>query len=121
MPLWERIFSLGFTGLLAESERARRARTLTEDEQAFFEGIRITYEAIVAFVGRLASLAEQTAGSEKLAAALRQIERGAPQSFYEAMLVDYLYFMLCEHVEGLQVRSLSNFDRILSDADRLDR
>ena len=27
--------------------------------------------------------------------------------------MDYIYFMLSEHVEGLQVRSLCNFDRIL--------
>ena len=44
--------------------------------------------------------------------ALNNIKRNAPKTFYEALLVDYIYFMLSEHIEGLQVRSLSNFDRI---------
>ena len=47
-----------------------------------------------------------------MSAALRQIRHHAPATFYEALLTDYLYFILCEHIEGLQVRSLSNFDRL---------
>ena len=112
VPLWDRVLALGFTGLLRESEEARRIRERSAEEDAFFEGIRITYEALVAFVGRLRALAERTAGSERMAAALRSLESGAPQTFYEALLLDYLYFMICEHIEGLQVRSLSNFDRL---------
>lgn len=112
VPVWSRIFDLGFAGLLAESERARSGRTLTADEAAFFEGIRITYEAILDLIGRLAALAAETVGAERMAAALRHIQHDPPATFYEALLVDYLYFILSEHIEGLQVRSLSNFDRL---------
>jgi len=115
VPVWERIFGLGFSGLLEESERARKERPLTEKEEAFFEGIKITYTAIIDFVGRLAMLAEKTEGSKKLASALKNIQYSAPKTFYEALLVDYIYFMLSEHIEGLQVRSLSNFDRLFYD------
>ena len=111
VPDWDRVFSVGFAGLLEESEKARRSRTLTDEENAFFEGIRITYTAIIDFLGRLSALAEKTAGSEKLANALENIRDHPPATFYEALLVDYIYFMLSEHIEGLQVRSLSNFDR----------
>ncbi|MBQ3124651.1 MAG: hypothetical protein IJC09_04425 [Clostridia bacterium] len=113
VPVWDRIFELGFSGLLNESEKARKKRPLTDDEDAFFEGIKITYTAIIDLVLRLAELAKNTAGSEKLAKALGNIAHNAPKTFYEALLVDYLYFMLSEHIEGLQVRSLSNFDRLL--------
>ncbi|MBQ7321857.1 MAG: hypothetical protein IJW99_07150 [Clostridia bacterium] len=113
VPLWERIFSLGFAGLLRESEEARVAAALTPAQDAFFEGIRITYEAIIDFTGRLEALAAATEGSERMARALHRIRYGAPATFYECLLVNYIYFMLCEHMEGLQVRSLSNFDRIL--------
>ena len=115
VPVWERIFELGFKGLLDESEKARKSKALTDNQEAFFEGIKITYTAIIDFIGRLARLAEETEGSEKLARALRNIQFSAPKTFYEALLVDYIYFMLSEHIEGLQVRSLSNFDRLFYD------
>lgn len=112
VPVWDRIFDLGFTGLLQESEAARQNNLLTQEQDAFFEGIKITYEAIISFIGRLANLAEQTNGSDRLATALYNIQHNPPKTFYEALLVDYIYFMLSEHIEGLQVRSLSNFDRL---------
>ena len=112
IPVWERIFALGFSGLLSESERIRQLKKRTAEENAFFEGIRITYEAIVDLIGRLAELAARTPGSEKMAQAFTHIQHNPPATFYEALLTDYLYFMLSEHIEGLQVRSLCNFDRV---------
>lgn len=116
VPVWDRVFALGFSGLLQDSEKKRkdkrRKTSLTEEEEAFFEGVKITYEAILAFIGRLGALAEKTTGSERMAKALRNIEKNPPRTFYEALLVDYLYFILSEHIQGLQVRSLGNFDRL---------
>ena len=112
VPVWDRVFALGFSGLLRESESERKSRVLTDEENAFFDGIKITYTAIIDFIGRLARLAEETKGSERLAAALNNIQNSPPSTFYEALLVDYIYFMLSEHIEGLQVRSLCNFDRL---------
>ena len=114
VPNWDRLFALGLPGILAESEAIRKASVLNEEEEAFFEGIRITYEAVIAFFGRLEALARETKGSERLADALASLQKGAPQSFYEALVLDYLYFMISEHVDILQVRSLSNFDRLLN-------
>ncbi len=111
VPVWDRILSLGFAGLLRESEEARARCECTPEQEAFFDGVKITYEAIVSFIGRLAALAEATEGSQRMAEALKHIARNAPSTFYEALLVNYVYFMLSEHIEGLQVRSLSNFDR----------
>ena len=108
VPVWDRLFSLGFPGILSESERAREDRAWDAESVAFFEGIRITYEAILSFLDRLYDIAE----TEKMKKALRSLRRGAPQSFYEALLLSYLYFMLSEHIDSLQVRSLSNFDRL---------
>lgn len=112
VPNWDRIFALGFHGLLDESEKIRSSKKLTDEEDAFFEGIKITYTAIIDFIGRLSALAKDTKGSEKMANALENIKSNPPKTFYEAILVDYLYFMISEHIEGLQVRSLSNFDRV---------
>ena len=112
-PVWQRLFDLGFVGILAESEAIRASRDLTEEQDAFFEGVRITYSAILDFIDRLTVLADATEGSEMMAAALRSLRRGAPTTFYEALLLSYIYFMSDEHVAYLQVRSLSNFDRQL--------
>ena len=112
VPYWDRIFSLGFSGLLEESEKHRASRSFKEEEDAFFEGIKITYTAIINFIGRLAEQAEKTEGSERMANALKNIQNNPPSTVYEALLVDYIYFMLSEHIEGLQVRSLCNFDRL---------
>ena len=112
VPNWERVFSLGFEGLLRESEAKRHSRTLTEEEESFFEGIKITYEAILDLIDRLTLLAERTDGSARMALALKSIRHAPPKSFYEALLTSYLYFIICEHIEGLQVRSLGNFDKL---------
>ena len=112
VPVWTRLFKLGFSGILKESEAARaRHKELTAAQDAFFEGIRITYSAILDFHDRLERQARKQ-GSGKLAAALCSLKTKGPETFYEALLINYLYFMICEHVEGLQVRSLSNFDKL---------
>ena len=112
VPVWERILDLGFVGLLEESELARSQKAdLAPEEAAFFEGIQITYTAILDLIHRLAAQAEKDS-NVRMAKALRNIVSQPPASFYEALLTDYLFFMLCEHIEGMQVRSLSNFDRL---------
>ena len=115
VPYWDRIYKLGFAGLLAESEKCRKNRDCTPEQETFFEGIKITYTAIIDFVGRLSELAQSTPGSEKMASALANIYKNPPETFYEVLLLNYIYFMLSEHIEGLQVRSLGNFDRLLYD------
>ncbi|MBQ7293274.1 MAG: hypothetical protein IJW79_06000 [Clostridia bacterium] len=111
VPLWDRIFTLGFKGLLDESEKAHKSKEWNEDEDAFFEGIRISYEAIIRLIYRLADLADRTEGSERMAKALRNIASNPPATFYEALLVDYFFFIICEHIDNMQTRSLCNFDR----------
>ena len=106
VPVWDRLFSLGFVGILEESEKIRASKERTAEEDSFFEGIKITYEAILAFLDRLYAIAT----TPKMKNALVSLRHGAPQSFYEALLLSYLYFMISEHIDNLQVRSLSGFD-----------
>lgn len=112
VPVWDRILNLGFSGILAESEVARaKIQNITDGQTAFFDGVKITYTAILEFIERLQNQAKKQE-NHRMAKALKNIKKNPPKSFYEALLVDYLYFMLSEHIEGLQVRSLSNFDRL---------
>ena len=113
VPYWDRVFALGFYGLLKESEAIRHLKVHTDEQEAFFEAIKITYEAVIDFIGRLEGQARATEGSERLAAALKNIQYNPPATFYEVLLLDYLYFMISEHVDYMQVRSICNFDRLL--------
>lgn len=121
VPYWDRILALGFVGLLQESEKARGMQiALTPEMDAFYEGIKITYEAVLHFLHRLEHMAEKQE-NRKMATALHQLQCGAPTTFYEALLTDYIYFMLSEHIEGLQARSLANFDRVFYPFYKHDR
>ena len=112
VPNWERLFTLGFKGVLFESEKAREAKVnITDDETAFYDGIKITYIALIDFLERLYVQAKKQ-GNEKMAKALANIKENPPKTFYETMLMDFIFFIVSEHIGNTQVRSLSNFDRI---------
>ena len=111
VPDWVVILNRGFSGILEDSEKSRASKKWDEEKDSFFEGVKITYEAIIAFIDRLADRAENTDGSQRMAKALRNIAHNPPSTFYEALLTNYLFFMICEHVDNMQVRSLGNFDR----------
>ncbi|MBE6929605.1 MAG: hypothetical protein E7463_04930 [Ruminococcaceae bacterium] len=112
VPDWDLVFRLGFRGILENSERARAAKPeQSEAQTAFYDGILITWQAILAFLARLEDQAQRE-GNDPMRKALSSLRQNPPQTFYEALLMDYIYFMLSEHIEGLQVRSLANFDRI---------
>lgn len=117
VPDWDRVFELGFAGLLRESEQARRllsqTHDLSETETAFFDSVAISYQAIFDLIRRLADQAGKVSGCMRMSTALERLIDHAPQTFYEALLLDYLLFILCEHIEGIQVRSLGNLDRLL--------
>ena len=114
-PVFDRLLGLGFKGILDDCKARYEAhlaeRELSEEEHDFFKAIFIMYDAMINFVERLEKLASQTKGSERMAKALGNIKNKAPETFYEAMLLNYIYFIVSEHIDVLPVRSLSNFDR----------
>ena len=120
VPVWERLFALGLSGILQESERIRKSQPRDAEQEAFFEGIKRTYEAVLMFLDRLEKLAKSTDGSQKMAHALQNLRHEPPKTFYEGLLLSYLYFMIEEHVSYLQVRSLSGFDRLYLELYRND-
>ena len=112
VPNWDLLFQLGFKGILENSRKIRgQKENLTADQIAFYDGIEITYTAILSFLSRLADQARED-GNSRMYEALIKLKDNPPASFYEALLFDYLYFIISEHIESLQVRSLSNFDRL---------
>ena len=123
VPVWEELIADGFTGVLANVEKS-------DDGGAFYESLRITAEASLRLIGRLAELGRKKAerigegggegeGRKRIArlrkqvAALEQLTKGPPRTAYEVMLFIDLYFFLCEHLDMMQCRCLTVIDRTL--------
>lgn len=116
LPIWDTIFAVGFPGVLKNVQEAKdrmaAVKELNTEEKAFFESIEIVYNALLRFFGRLADLAQRTPGCEEMCQALKNIQSGPPTSFYEALMIDYLYFIVSEHMDAVNVRSCGHFDRL---------
>ncbi|MBQ7387355.1 MAG: hypothetical protein IJW03_04220 [Clostridia bacterium] len=112
VPDWDAIMSLGFSGLLKRLHdryaSLSESVSLTEEQENFYRGAVIEYEAIIAFIDRLykCALTKKHAKAGKIAACLKNLRDGAPTDIYEAMQLIYIYFMISESVDHYQVRSL---------------
>jgi trans-4-hydroxy-L-proline dehydratase len=121
VPDWDAVFALGFPGL---RERARcccaereKNGLLNDEAKAYFEGIEITYSAILDMLARFRDYALSNAnGNERVLAVaecLNSLIHGAPTNTFEVLQLIYLYFIFGEYIDGMQVRSLGNLDRTL--------
>ena len=114
VPDWDTLIKLGFKGILERAQKYREQRmqngTLTDEQQAFFDGIEIEYGAIIDVTDRLYKLAvtKKHKKAGKIAACLKQLRDGAPTNIYEAMQLIYIYFIISECIDHYQVRSLGN-------------
>lgn len=118
VPDWDSIFALGFPGL---RDRARNFRaqhqkngTLTYEVAAYFDSMEITWNAVLECIGRLLDYAREHHGNhpriQREIRCLEQMRTGAPRDTYEFLMIIYLYFFFAEHIDHMQVRSLSNLD-----------
>ena len=120
VPEWDEIVKRGFPGLLANAmvwrDKHRAEGTLDAKKTAYFEGIRITYEAILMMLERFIARAKvhHNERCEFVAASLQRLHDGPPQNFFDLLQLIYLYFMFSEHMDHMQVRSLGNLDWMLT-------
>lgn len=119
VPDWDAVFHLGFPGLRERARHYRREREtsgeLTEAAKTYFDGIEITYMAILKMLERFRDYALSHAeGNERVltvAEGLNTLIHGVPTNTYEVLQLVYLFFMFGEHIDRFQVRSLGNLDR----------
>lgn len=115
-PNWERLFKRGITGVIEDADNFKKKletkKALSSDEISFYEAIKIQYRAFNRLIIRMAKLAKKT--NPKLSLALGKLSTGKPETFYEALLMSYLFFIVIEHIDCMQARSLGNFDRIFA-------
>lgn len=114
MPDWERLLSLGFSGIVSEAE-AKLSTAADESSAAFYEAIITTYRAIITYTERLADMAHSVGSPNSLFAEanLRAIAKRAPESLAEAMQLYFVYYMVQQKAEGALLRSLGSIDLLL--------
>ncbi len=122
-PDWERVLSLGPSGLLDFVRQTRQKKLasgcLSETERDFYDAVETVYVAFIRFILRLAEGAEKQAGLHPqerermlaLAECLRNIATRPPETLHEALQLAYLCHELME-MEGESVRSMGSFDRL---------
>lgn len=114
VPDWKSLMELGFSGVRERarqySQTHRKNGTLTEEVSAFFEGIEIQYTAIIDLIDRMYRVAEKQSFEKAadIAECLKNLRDGAPKSFYDALQLIYIYFIITESIDSYQVRSLGN-------------
>jgi formate C-acetyltransferase len=119
VPDYDAIFALGFPGLLRRSEDYRQMHietgTMTPEKKIYFDAIDIEYSAVLRFLDRLISVAalKKNKRSELTLTCLKSLRSGPPQNTYEALQIIWIYFLLSEYIDVLQVRSFGNLDRII--------
>ena len=107
-PDWEKILKLGFPGMKA------RVDAYTADTP-FYRSEKSAAETILRFLDRLirTAKAHPDAASplmQKEIASLERLRAGPPQTCFDVMQFTMLYFILSEHVNRFQVRTLGNID-----------
>lgn len=123
VPDWYYMLPLGFPGILKNVREYRKALserqggTLTEEQQAYYDGIELTYEAMLSMIGRFhdyaVAHADGNARMLMVAECLEAMRTREPRNTYEVMQFIYLYFMFSEHIDRMQVRSLGNLDNMM--------
>lgn len=112
VPDWHFLYQNGFPGVLSRIQRvhAEKQGTLTADGEAFFAALEMTYTAVLRFLDRLIARAgtETHAKAAAVRESLCHLRAGAPQTTYDALQLIYIYFIISECVDAVQVRSLGS-------------
>ena len=119
VPDWDEVIPLGFAGM--------KARLLAnwKEGKPYYCAERIAAEGIERLLDRLIAQGTSRLSSpvpcpqaravrlSRQVESLRRLRNGAPETAYDVMQFIYLYFVLSEHFECVQARSLSIIDRTL--------
>ena len=119
VPDWDTVIPLGFPGMKA------RLEANWQEEKPYYRAEKIAAEGIERLLDRLIRQGDSRLSSSvscpsvraarlaKQIASLKRLRDGAPQTAYDVMQFIYLYFVLSEHFEAVQARSLSIIDKTL--------
>ena len=105
------LLDIGFSGLLDRVNHFSTRDHLTQKQQAFYESCKISLEAVICFIKRLAEAIKPI--NPENSTALYNIAQGKPRNIYEAMQLLIVYFFLHENVGATRIRTLGRLDVLL--------
>ena len=108
IPEWDKVIPLGFPGM------KKRLHDNWKDKP-YYKAVGMASDAIDRLLDRLAAQGEKRGGARAIrqAECFRRLKTSAPRTAYDVMQFIYLYFVLSEHFEAVQARSLSIIDQTL--------
>ena len=115
VPDWRVVIGLGFLGMKS------RLESHAKKGDPFYEGLGIAMDAILHGVDRfivqakrnLARHGESIRLKEEITC-LERLRNGPPQTAYDVLMFVWLYFFCSEHLDGVQCRSLSELDVLVT-------
>ena len=119
VPDWNHLLQKGFPGILQEVEEKEKSfiekhqGTITPQEKDFFLAVKTEYRQILLLLDRIIFWAQKSSCQKPTIEALQSLRKGAPNSFYEAMLLIWLFHQLSEYGDCIQTRSFGNLDLML--------
>lgn len=117
-PDWDSILTLGFKGLLNRIRQYKAQKladnSLTEAQSVYYEAGEIAYSALISLMYRFVACAKLHVHDDDrmpmVIESLTHIAEGTPQNIYDAMQLTYIYHMIQEYIDAVQVRTLGNID-----------
>ena len=129
-PDWDDILKLGFPGMAERLKANWKATDYYPPRQVAIDGVmRLLDRFIACGEGKVKELkgnglkglgSEACGRVEKQVESLKRLRAGAPQTAYDALNFIYLYWVISENFEGIQVRTLGNLDRLVAPYYRAD-
>jgi pyruvate-formate lyase len=106
----------------AKDYRMSYGNGITPAQSDYFDGIEMTYEAILRFFNRAADTFAQLDGecAALIAQAMRNLHDRAPADTYEALLLGWIYWYLQENIDCVRARTMGGIDVLYLDFYRRD-
>ena len=124
-PDWDDVLKVGFAGM------AKRLESNWKDEE-YYRVRKVAAAGVLRLIDRFVEqgfkvskfqgfkVPEFRDRLEKQVESLKRLRVGAPQTTLDALMTIYLYWVISENFEGIQVRTLGNLDRLLAPYYRAD-
>ncbi|MBQ6339611.1 MAG: hypothetical protein IJI36_10745, partial [Kiritimatiellae bacterium] len=124
VPEWHAILPIGFPGMKARVEK------YAKPGDPYYDGLLIAADGMLAGIDRFIAQGKknlgrdasrvsrltpyETARLEKEIACLERLRKGPPQTAYDVLMFLWLIFFYGDHLDAMQVRSLSQIDVTLT-------
>lgn len=118
VPDWDSVIGLGIKGLLKRAEYYHKEKisngTLTEKQDVYYKSIFITYNAMIRICNRFLECAKKhESHNEKMPLMIECLDvvtNSTPKTLYQYLMLIYIYHLMQEYVDIIQVRTLGNLD-----------